>query len=93
MFRATRFGVHAQLPDAQGDLHDFDEVLEAALEQAQPYARGAAAASRRVARIPAMVAAGGGAGRQRAVYNLSGVDSLLRNLIATTAQTSGITRH
>jgi hypothetical protein len=39
------------------------------------------------------VAAGGGAGRQRAVYELSGFDSLLRDLIKTTAQTSGITRH
>ena len=42
-------------------------------------------ASRRI------VAGGGGAGRQRAVYELSGIDSLLRDLIATTAETSRIT--
>jgi hypothetical protein len=33
------------------------------------------------------MAAGGGCGRQRTVCELSGFDSLLRNLIATTALT------
>jgi carboxylate-amine ligase len=89
MFRATRFGVHAQLPDGQGNLHEFQEVLEAALARAQPYTEELQC-ERAVARIPALVAAGGGAGRQRAVYELSGIDSLLRDLIATTAQTSGV---
>jgi carboxylate-amine ligase len=92
MFRATRFGVHAQLPDGRGELHEFQEVLDAALAQAQPYASELQCAQA-VARIPALVAAGGGCGRQRAVYELSGFDSLLRDLIATTAQTSGITQH
>ncbi len=38
MFRATRFGVHARLPDARGGLHEFQEVLDAALELAAPHA-------------------------------------------------------
>ena len=92
MFRATRFGVRAQLPDGRGDLHEFEKVLESALAQAQPYAKELQC-EQAVARIPALVAAGGGSGRQRAVCELSGFDSLLRDLIKTTAQTSGITRH
>jgi carboxylate-amine ligase len=92
MFRATRFGVRARLPDAHGELHDFQEVLDDAIEQAQPYA-AELQCEQALARIPALVAAGGGAGRQRAVYELSGLDSLLRDLIATTAQTSGIVQH
>jgi carboxylate-amine ligase len=92
MFRATRFGVRARLPDGKGELHEFEDVLEAALGQAQPHARELNC-ERAVARIPALVAAGGAAGRQRAVYELAGLDSLLRDLIATTAQTSGIVQH
>jgi glutamate---cysteine ligase / carboxylate-amine ligase len=86
MFRATRFGVRAELPDGDGTLHDFQEVLEAALALAQPYADELGCAQG-LAHIPAMVAGGGGAGRQRAVYGLSGIDSLLRDLMATTAET------
>ena len=92
MFRATRYGVHARLPDGRGDLHEFEEVLESALQQAERHAQELNC-ERAVARIPALVAAGGGAGRQRAVYDLAGLDSLLRDLIATTAQTSGIVQH
>ena len=92
MFRATRFGVHARLPDARGGLHEFQEVLDAALELAAPHAAELGCAQG-LAGIPALVAGGGGAGRQRAVYELSGVDSLLRDLIATTAETSRITQH
>lgn len=91
MFRAMRFGVQARLPDAQGDLHEFQEVLDAALELAQVHAQELGC-TQALAHIPALAAAGGGAGRQRAVHDLSGLDSLLRDLIATTAETSGITQ-
>jgi carboxylate-amine ligase len=92
MFRATRFGVHARLPDARGGLHEFQEVMDAALELASPHAAELGCAQV-LARIPGLVAAGGGAGHQRAVHELSGIDSLLRDLIATTAETSRITQH
>jgi carboxylate-amine ligase len=92
MFRATRFGVHARLPDARGGLHEFQEVLDAALELATPHAAELGCAQG-LARIPALVAGGGGAGHQRAVHELSGIDSVLRDLIATTAETSRITQH
>jgi glutamate---cysteine ligase / carboxylate-amine ligase len=91
MFRATRFGIDAQLPDPNGVLYPFEEVLDQALGIARPYARELRCDDA-LARIPAYVATGGGAGRQRAICELSGFDSLLRELIATTAQTSGITQ-
>lgn len=91
MFRATRFGVRAELPDRGGKLHPFQEVLEEALAIAQPYA-GELGCAQGLARIPALVAGGGGAGLQRAVHELSGIDSLLRDLISTTAETARITQ-
>ncbi|HTW12181.1 MAG TPA: YbdK family carboxylate-amine ligase [Solirubrobacteraceae bacterium] len=92
MFRATRFGVDAQLPDANGDLHEFEEVLAETLEHARPFVRELDCEAA-LARIPAIAAMGGASGRQRAVHELSGMDSLLRELIATTAQTAGITQN
>ena len=91
MFRAARFGVRAQLPDATGALHPFDEVLAEALDHVQPYV-GELGCENELALIPALVAAGGGAGRQRETYELSGVDALLRELTAVTAETAGITQ-
>ena len=89
MFRAARFGVAAELPDADGRLHPFDEVLGQALDHVRPYARELDCEDE-LALIPALVAAGGGAGRQREVYELSGIDALLRDLTRTTGETSGI---
>ena len=90
LFRASRFGVQARLPDATGELHAFGDVLASALDRAQPYARELHCEDG-LALIPALVAAGGGAGRQREIYEVSGIESLLRELTATTAQASGIT--
>jgi carboxylate-amine ligase len=89
MFRAARYGVHAELPDADGHLHPFGDVLAEALDHVRPYARELDCEDE-LSLIPALVAAGGGAGRQREVYDLSGIDALLRELTAATAQTSGI---
>ncbi len=89
MFRAARFGVRAELPDANGHLHPLDDVLAEALDHVQPYARELDCEDE-LALIPALVAAGGGAGRQREVHELSGIDALLRQLTAATAQISGI---
>ncbi len=89
MFRAARFGVDADLPDANGELHPFADVLAKALDHVQPYAHELHC-DRELALIPALVAARGGAGRQREICGLSGIDSLLRELTLATAQTSGI---
>jgi glutamate---cysteine ligase / carboxylate-amine ligase len=90
MFRAARFGVQAQLPDNAGKLHPFDDLLEEALDHVQPYARELGCDDE-LALIPALVAAGGGAGRQREIYQLAGIDSLLRAMTQTTSHTSGLT--
>ncbi|MGB9185408.1 MAG: YbdK family carboxylate-amine ligase [Solirubrobacteraceae bacterium] len=87
MFRAARFGVRAELPDADGHLHPVDDVLAEALDHVQPYARELDCEDE-LALIPALVAAGGGAGRQREVHALSGIDAVLRELTATTAKAS-----
>lgn len=87
LFRAARFGVAAELPDANGELHAFADVLDEALVRAQPYARELGCEVG-LAHLPALVAARGGAGRQRDVYEIAGIDALLRDLTAATADAS-----
>jgi carboxylate-amine ligase len=86
MFRAARFGIEARLPDATGTLHEFEDVLSKTLERVAPYAHDLGCEDG-LALIPALVAARGGAGKQREIYELAGIESLLRELAATTAQT------
>lgn len=38
LFRAARFGVHGRLPDAEGMLRPVSDLLDDALERAQPWA-------------------------------------------------------
>jgi glutamate---cysteine ligase / carboxylate-amine ligase len=87
MFRAARYGVTAQLPNADGELRPFAEVLAENLDRLQPYASELGCEDG-LALIPALVAAGGGAGRQRKIYELAGIDSLLRELTKATADTA-----
>lgn len=91
MFRAARFGVQAELPDGVGELHAVDEVLARALDHVQPYARELGCEDE-LDLLPALVATGGGAGRQREIYRVSGIDSLVRAMTETTSQPSGITQ-
>jgi carboxylate-amine ligase len=88
MFRAARFGVDAHLPDSAGTLRPLSDVLAQTLEHVQPHARELACEDE-LALIPALVSAGGGAGRQRNTYDLAGIDALLRAMTETTGQTSG----
>jgi glutamate---cysteine ligase / carboxylate-amine ligase len=87
MFRAARYGVSARLPTADGHLREFSEVLDETLERVQPYAQELGCDDS-LKLIPTLVAMGGGAGRQRGIYELVGIDSLLRELTNLTAQTS-----
>jgi carboxylate-amine ligase len=84
LFRAARFGVRAELPDARGELHPLAKVLDAALELCAGRAAelGCEAELEGLAQL---VADGGGAGRQRAIYEVAGMDSLLRALLEITA--------
>ncbi|MFZ0376573.1 MAG: hypothetical protein WCD11_32630 [Solirubrobacteraceae bacterium] len=84
VFRAARFGVNARLPDAQGRLRPVDELLQDALALARPYAHDLHCTDELDA-LPALLARGGGAGRQRASYEIAGMDALLRDLTELTA--------
>jgi len=84
LFRAARFGVRAELPDAGGELHPLSEVLATTLELcADSVAELGCAAE--LETLGALVADGGGAGRQRAIYEVAGMQSLLRALVEITA--------
>jgi glutamate---cysteine ligase / carboxylate-amine ligase len=84
MFRAARFGVSAELPDADGRLRPVSELLDAALGQARDHADELHCADA-LDRLPGLLRRGGGAGRQRAVHEIGGMGALLRELTAITA--------
>jgi glutamate---cysteine ligase / carboxylate-amine ligase len=83
-FRAARYGVTARLPDAEGNLLAVAELLEDALELTREDARELGC-SDRLAHLPQLVARGGGAGTQRDIHAIGGMDALLRELTALTA--------
>jgi carboxylate-amine ligase len=82
-FRAARWGVHARLPDADGSLHSVSELLEQALAVAGGRA-GELGGREALAGLPALLARGGGAGRQHAAFDIAGMDGLLRELTRLT---------
>lgn len=84
LFRAARFGTDARLPDAQGRLRPVDELLQEALRIAQRHAAelGCEAELRL---LPDLLDRRGGAGRQRRLHEIAGMDALLRELVALTA--------
>ena len=83
-FRAARFGVGAQLPDAEGSLRPVTELLDAALEVARRHA-GELGCADALDVLPGLVRRGGGAGRQRALHEIADMGALLRELTALTA--------
>ena len=83
IFRAARFGVHGRLPDAEGTLQPVSSLLDAALEQASPWA-GELGCEAELAGLGELVARGGGAGAQRAVYEIAGIDAVARRLVELT---------
>ncbi|MDQ6805439.1 MAG: YbdK family carboxylate-amine ligase [Actinomycetota bacterium] len=82
-FRAARFGVSARLPDAEGRLRPVDELLDNALALARPHAEELSCADE-LELLPGLLARGGGAARQRGVYEIAGMDALLRKLTEIT---------
>jgi carboxylate-amine ligase len=83
MFRAARFGVRAQLPDADGRLGPVAELLDAALGHAGAHADELHCADA-LDRLPELLRRGGGAGRQRAMHEIGGMGALLRELTELT---------
>jgi carboxylate-amine ligase len=82
-FRAARFGVGARLPDADGQLRPVSDLLDGALALARRHA-DELGCSDELGLLPALSARGGGAARQRAVYEIAGMDALLRDLTKVT---------
>jgi glutamate---cysteine ligase / carboxylate-amine ligase len=87
-FRAARFGVHAQLPDAEGRLRPVSELLDGALEIARRYSQELGCADQLVG-LEALLSRGGGAGLQRSWYEIAGMDGLLRELTQLTGAGTG----
>jgi carboxylate-amine ligase len=83
MFRAARFGVAAELPDADGRLQPVAALLGAALEAAREHA-GDLGCADALEELPALLRRGGGAGRQRAAHEIGGMGALLRELTELT---------
>jgi carboxylate-amine ligase len=83
-FRAARFGVQAQLPDAEGGLRPVDQLLDEALELAREHAEELGCADE-LEVLPGLLRRGGGAGLQRATHEIAGMDALLRRLTKLTS--------
>lgn len=84
LFRAARFGARAELPDARGELRPLSDVLERTLDLCADSAAELGCATE-LATLRALAADGGGAERQRAIYGVAGMESLLRALAEATA--------
>jgi glutamate---cysteine ligase / carboxylate-amine ligase len=84
MFRAARFGVRGELPDAQGRRQPVAELLADAMGRADAWARELGCVEE-LARLPALLQRGGGAGMQRATYEIAGIDAVLRDLLQRTS--------
>jgi glutamate---cysteine ligase / carboxylate-amine ligase len=78
-FRAARFGIEANLPDAEGRLRPVAALLEDALALARRHVAELGCADE-LELLSALVERGGGAGRQRAAHEIVGMDGLLREL-------------
>jgi len=85
-FRAARYGIAGQLPDADGRLRPVSAVLDDALAVAAPHAAELGCIDELDA-IRRVVEGGGGAGRQRAAHAIGGMGGLLREMASVTAGT------
>lgn len=86
MFRAARFGVGGELPDAQGRRRPVSELLQDALARADAWA-GELGCVEELATLPELLERGGGAGMQRSTYEIAGIDAVLRELLQRTRDT------
>jgi carboxylate-amine ligase len=84
MFRAARFGVRARLPDAEGRLRPVSELLGDAIKVAAHHAVELGCEAELEA-LPDLLKRRGGAGRQRRMHEIGGMDTLLRELALLTA--------
>jgi glutamate---cysteine ligase / carboxylate-amine ligase len=90
-FRAARFGVAARLPDDRGAQRSVRELLHETLDLVAGHA-GELGCRDELALLPSLLEQGGGAGRQRAIFEIAGMDALLRECGALTAGGTDATR-
>ncbi len=83
IFRAARFGVQGELPDLQGRRRPVADVLEEALDRAAHWAPELECASE-LDGLRDLLRRGGGAGVQRATFEIAGIDAVMRELIELT---------
>jgi carboxylate-amine ligase len=81
-FRAARYGVDARLADADGVLQPVPALAREAVDRARRHLPD----DRPLDGIASLVAAGGGAQRQRAAFAAGGMRELLRMLISETEE-------
>jgi glutamate---cysteine ligase / carboxylate-amine ligase len=84
IFRAARFGVDGKLPDAHGSPRPVSEILEDTLARLENRAHELGCVDE-LALLPDLVHRGGGAGTQRAIHKIAGIDVLAQQLTRLTA--------
>ena len=84
IFRAGRWGTQAQLIDTDGEHRQVADVVEATLERLADVAVDLDCTAE-LNRLPELVAAGGGAGRQRSIFRIAGIEAVTRTLAQRTA--------
>ncbi|HEX3802767.1 MAG TPA: YbdK family carboxylate-amine ligase [Solirubrobacteraceae bacterium] len=84
IFRAARFGVDAELVDGEYGHRSVSETVDSLIEKLGEHA-GELGCTAELARLPELVRHGGGAGRQRAIYEIAGIDAVTRELTRITS--------
>ncbi|MDQ2896922.1 MAG: glutamate-cysteine ligase family protein, partial [Actinomycetota bacterium] len=84
IFRAARFGVHGQLPDAHGRQHAVSEILKDTLTRVEDRARELGCVEE-LKLLPELLRRGGGAVVQRTICGIAGIDAVVRQLTQLTA--------
>jgi glutamate---cysteine ligase / carboxylate-amine ligase len=83
IFRAARFGVDAELLDAQARRLPVSVLLDDALARLHGRAEELRCAAELTA-LPGLLRRGGGAGAQRAIHEIAGIDAVARQLTELT---------
>ena len=84
MFRAARFGILGEIPDAHGRRRAVSDLLADALLRVRDRARELGCVDE-LAALPELLNEGGGAAAQRGTYEIAGIDAVLRELLQRTA--------
>ncbi len=92
IFRAGRSGVNAELIDPAGGRRPVAEMLDELLTKLRSHAADLNCEDE-LERLPELVREGGGAGRQRSIYDIAGIDAVARTLTQLTSSDKQSVRH